>query len=159
MEKIRSGKEVSLACIGVSGTVADDLRRLLVKRLRAACPDAAFRETDAKNPDLVFVALFSGDGGKQPKEIWRDLDAVVRRTWRNDPRTDIVFVDAMKASSADARGKGVMTVEASAMDQVADHYGIPSVRLGALADAWPSFAARPPVNHGARMAAPFMTTP
>ena len=30
MEKIRSGKEVSLACIGVSGTVADDLRRLLV---------------------------------------------------------------------------------------------------------------------------------
>ena len=159
MEKIRSGKEVSLACFGVSGAAADGLRRLSVERLRAACPGAAFREAHAKDPDLVFVALFSGDGGKQPKEIWRDLDCIVRRTWRNDPRTDIVFVDAMKASSADARGRGVMTMAASAMDQVADHYGIPSVRLGALADAWPSFAARPPVNHGARMAAPFITIP
>ncbi len=57
------------------------------------------------------------------------------------------------------RGKGVMTVAASAMDQVADHYGIPSVRLDALADAWPSFAAKSPVNQGARMVAPFMTIP
>ena len=102
------------------------------------------------------MALSSGEGGKQPKEIWQDLDGIVLRTWRNDPRTDIVFVDAMKASSAGMRGKGVMTMAASAMDQVADHYGIPSVRLDALADAWPSFAARPPVNHGSRMAAPFL---
>ena len=83
----------------------------------------------------------------------------MRRTWRNDPRTDIVFVDAMRVSSADGYGKGVMTVAASAMEQVADHYGIPSVCFDALADAWPSFAARPPVNHGARMAAPFLAIP
>ena len=95
-----------------------------------------------------------------------------------------------------------MVRSASAMEQLADHYGIPSIcfaprvmaefqagrlrmsakepeapgktlfakdgvhpgleghalYLDAFKSAWPAFAAMPPIDHGARMAAPFLTT-
>ena len=222
MEKIREGKDVTVAYFGGSVMAMDGWRRLSMEWLRKTYPGTIFREVQAsiggtgskfgvyrygtdvleKRPDLVFVDFSGNDKGEQPKEIWRNFDGIVRQTWRQDPRTDIVFIYVMYAAWTNDYSKGVMVRSASAMEQLADHYGIPSIcfaprvmaefqagrlrmsakepeapgktlfakdgvhpaleghmlYLDAFKSAWPTFASMPPIDHGARMAAPFLTT-
>ena len=44
-----------------------------------------------KNPDLVFVEFAVNDGDKQPKNIWRQMEGIVRQIWKKNATTDIVF--------------------------------------------------------------------
>ena len=147
MAKIREGKDVTVGYFGGSVTAMDGWRRLSLEWLRETYPGVTFHEvqgaiggtgsgfgvyrydTDvlAKKPDLVFVEFSGNDAHEMPKEIWRNFDGIVRKTWRQDSRTDIVFVYTMHAAWTNEYGKGVMIRSASAMDQLADHYGIPSV--------------------------------
>ena len=150
LAKIRAGKPVSVAYFGGSITQMDGWRRLSMDWLKAKYPTCAFTEIAAAiggtgsdlgvyryrqdvlahKPDLVFVEFATNDRGRKPEAIWRNFEGIVRQTWQADPKTDIVFVYTITAPMMEDYGKGVSPRAASAMDQLADHFGIPSVDFG-----------------------------
>jgi lysophospholipase L1-like esterase len=81
------------------------------------------------DPDLLFVEFAVNDGGRSPESIWRSMEGIVRQTWRDDPTTDICFVYTYRLGyENDVRG-GECWRAASAMEMLAEHYGIPSINV------------------------------
>lgn len=150
MEKIRAGNEITVAYLGGSITAMQGWRNLTTDWLRKTYPGAKFKEIHAAiggtgsnlgvfrlgfdvlryNPDLLFVEFATNDGGAAPEAIWRSMEGIVRQTWKKDPTTDIVFTYTITASMMGDYGKGVCPRAASAMEQLADYYGIPSIGFG-----------------------------
>lgn len=151
MKKIREGKkEIVVAYLGGSITAMGGWRNLTTDWLRKTYPNVAFKEVHAAiggtgsglgvyrlehdalrhKPDLLFVEFATNDGGCRPEDIWRSMEGIVRQTWRKDPTTDVVFTYTITASMMDDYGKGMCPRAASAMEQLADHYGIPSIGFG-----------------------------
>ena len=81
-------------------------------------------------PDLLFVEFAVNDGGATPERIHQAMEGIVRKTWRANPKTDICFVYTVSEPFLADLQKGKCSRAASAMEQVADHYGIPSIHLG-----------------------------
>ena len=54
----------------------------------------------------------------------------MRQTWKKDPSTDIVFTYTITAAMKQDYLAGNCNRAASAMEQLADHYGIPSICFG-----------------------------
>lgn len=150
MEKVRAGGPVKVAYFGGSITEMDGWRRLSLEWLRARHPSCGFSEIAAaiggtgsplgayrfgqdvldKNPDLVFVEFATNDNAASPEEIWRNFDGFIRQTWRRDPTIDFVFVYTITQAMAGDYGIGFCPRAASAMEQLADYYGIPSICFG-----------------------------
>ena len=151
MRKIREGrKEIVVAYLGGSITAMNGWRNLTTDWLRKTYPGVTFREVHAAiggtgsnlgvfrlghdalrhNPDLLFVEFATNDGGARPEDIWRSMEGIVRQTWRKDPTTDVVFTYTITHSMMGDYGKGLCPRAASAMEQLADHYGIPSIGFG-----------------------------
>ena len=150
MEKIRAKKDITVAYLGGSITAMQGWRNLTTDWLRKTYPDVKFTEVHAAiggtgsnlgvfrlgfdalrhNPDLLFVEFATNDGSAAPEAIWRSMEGIVRQTWRKDPTTDIVFTYTITASMMDDYGNGRCPRAASAMEQLADHYGIPSIGFG-----------------------------
>jgi lysophospholipase L1-like esterase len=150
MEKVRAGQEVTVAYLGGSITAMNGWRNKTTDWLRSAYPNAAFKEVHAAiggtgsdlgvfrlgrdvlahRPDLLFVEFATNDGGRAPEEIWRSMEGIVRQTWRQDPRTDIVFTYTITTAFTNDYCKGLCNRSASAMELLADHYGIPSINFG-----------------------------
>lgn len=82
------------------------------------------------HPDLIFVEFAVNDNGKSIESVVRSMEGIVRQTWRELPRTDLCFVYTLMASMAPVLEKGKLPLSATAMEKVADYYGIPSVHLG-----------------------------
>lgn len=80
-------------------------------------------------PDLLFVEFAVNDGGAAPEQIQRCMEGIVRQTWKALPQCDICFVYTLTESLAPAMLEGKFQRSASAMEKVADHYGIPTVHL------------------------------
>ena len=150
MEKIRAGKTITVAYLGGSITEMDGWRRLSREWLQKEYPQCTFKEVHAAiggtgsslgvfrfnhdalqyKPDLLFVEFATNDGGAQPESIWENFDGIIRQTWKQDPETDIVFTYTITASMMKDYGAGMCPRAASAMEQLADYYGIPSIGFG-----------------------------
>ena len=150
MAKIAAGKEITVAYLGGSITAMDGWRRLTTEWLRAEYPKAKFREVHAAiggtgsdlgvfrlehdalyaDPDLLFVEFATNDRHAAPETIWRNMEGIVRKTWRKNPRTDIVFTYTITVGMKDEYGAGRLHRAGSAMEELADFYGIPSIDFG-----------------------------
>jgi lysophospholipase L1-like esterase len=150
MDKAKAGQEVTVAYLGGSITAMNGWRNKTTDWLRAAYPNATFKEIHAAiggtgsdlgvfrlgrdvlahRPDLLFVEFATNDGGQPPEQIWRSMEGIVRQTWRQDPRTDIVFTYTITAAFTNDYCKGLCNRSASAMELLADHYAIPSINFG-----------------------------
>ena len=84
----------------------------------------------SKQPDLLFVEFAVNDGGAAPEQIIRCMEGIVRQTWRANPNCDICFVYTVTEALAGPMLEGKLQRSASAMEKVADLYGIPSITLG-----------------------------
>jgi lysophospholipase L1-like esterase len=149
MAKIRAGREVTVAYLGGSITAANGWRPKTTAWLQKTFPNAKFKEVHAAiggtgsdlgvyrvghdvlqyNPDLLFVEFAVNDGGAAPENIWRSMEGIVRQTWRKDPQTDIVFTYTIHEGMIEDLKRGSCPRSASAMELLADFYGIPSVNF------------------------------
>jgi len=150
LRKARAGGPVTVAYLGGSITEQKGWRVKTTAYLKEAFPQAAITECDAAiggtgsalgafrvghdvlgaKPDLMFVEFSVNDGGVQPATIVRNMEGIVRRTWRASPQTDIVFAYTITVGNTNAYLKGRLPVEALAHEKVAERYGIPSVCFG-----------------------------
>ena len=86
----------------------------------------------SQHPDLVFVEFAVNDRITSVIEIRRNMEGIVRQIWAADPTTDILFVYTFRIGD-DSLGQlcqGKMMMSSSVMEEIADHYGIPSIDMG-----------------------------
>jgi hypothetical protein len=81
-------------------------------------------------PDLLFVEFAVNDGGASPQQIFKCMEGIVRQTWRSLPKCDVCFVYTITEALVPAMLDGKFQRSASAMEKIADHYGIPSIHMG-----------------------------
>ena len=150
LAKARAGGKATVAYLGGSITEQQGWRVKTAAWLKKALPAAQIVECDAAiggtgsdlgafrvghdvlaaKPDLMFVEFSVNDGGVPTDDIVRNMEGIVRRTWRVLPRTDIVFAYTITVGNTNAYLKGELPVEALAHEKVAERYGIPSVCFG-----------------------------
>jgi hypothetical protein len=149
--KIRSGQEVRIAYIGGSITAArNGWRDLTFNWFRTNYPKTSFSQIDATiggtgsdlgvfrmdndvlihKPDLVFVEFAVNDSGKKEEDIRKAMEGIVRKTWKQFPESDICFVYTIAENVVETMRKGTYQNSAIAMEQIADHYQVPSVHMG-----------------------------
>lgn len=148
-EKIKNGSEpVKIVFLGGSITNANNgWRDKILSRFRQQYPDKDFvginaaisgtgsgfascrMETDVlhHNPDLIFVE-FRANGGEGVEK--QSVESIVRQTWRNNQSIDVCFVYTVTESMRENILSGKNTSFGTVMEQVANHYGIPSIDLG-----------------------------
>jgi len=149
LAKLESGGDVRVAYLGGSITAAAGWRVKTRQWFAQQYPDAQVSEIHAAiggtgsdlgvfrldhdalqhKPDLLFVEFAVNDGGASPERIWRAMEGIVRQTWAADPRTDICFVYTYRVGYEEGLGQGQCPRAASAMEMLADHYGIPSINV------------------------------
>ncbi|MDQ1085467.1 lysophospholipase L1-like esterase [Siphonobacter sp. SORGH_AS 1065] len=84
----------------------------------------------ALKPDLVFVEFAVNDQGKKPEQIYRAMEGIVRKIWRQNPAIDICFVYTLTADLAPYYQRQELPPAALAMEEIAEHYDVPGVCLG-----------------------------
>jgi len=148
--KLEAGGPVRIGYLGGSITAQPGWRPKSLGWFRAQYPKAEVSEINAAiggtgsglgvfrldqdvlqyKPDLIFVEFAVNDGSTAPESIFRSVEGIVRKTWRANPETDICFVYTLtEGMLVDLQG-GYFPRAASAMEVVADHYGIPSIHMG-----------------------------
>lgn len=148
--KFTAGEPVRVAFLGGSITASQGWRVLVRDHLKAAYPksilteifaaipgtDSAFgacrlgEQVLAHAPDLLFVEFAVNDIGAAPDRIRAALEGIVRQTWRANPRTDIIFVYTLSQAQLRDLQAGRPSATSRAMEDVAAHYGIPSLQFG-----------------------------
>jgi len=149
LAKVVAGAKVNVAYFGGSITAADGWRPQTTAWLRQHFPQARVTEINAAiggtgsdlgvyrlqrdvlagKPDLVFVEFAVNDGGASPAQIYACMEGIVRQIWRTDSTTDICFVYTLHDWMLKDLAAGHLPRSASAMEYIADHYGIPSIHL------------------------------
>lgn len=147
--KAKAGGKVTVAYFGGSITAANGWRPQTTAWLKTRYPKAEFIEINAAiggtgsdlgvyrlgrdvlehRPDLVFVEFAVNDGGAAPQQIYRCMEGIVRQIRKADPATEICFVYTMHDGMLKDLSAGRLPRSASAMEFIADHYGIPSIHL------------------------------
>jgi lysophospholipase L1-like esterase len=142
--------EVKVGYLGGSITAQPGWRVKSLAHFKQAYPGVKFTEINAaiggtgsdlgafrvqqdvlsKQPDLLFVEFAVNDGGAAPEQIIRCMEGIVRQTWRANPNCDICFVYTLVEGMAPGIAAGKFPRSASAMEKVADHYGIPTIHFG-----------------------------
>ena len=145
-----TGAELKIGYLGGSITAQNGWRVQTLAHFKKAYPQSTFTEINAaiggtgsdlgvfrvqqdvlsQGPDLLFVEFAVNDGGADPQRIIRCMEGIVRQTWKANPKTDICFVYTLTEALSPAMLAGKLQRSASAMEKVADHYGIPSIALG-----------------------------
>ncbi len=145
-----TGAEVKVGYLGGSITAQNGWRVQTLAHFKKAYPQASFAEINAaiggtgsdlgvfrvrqdvlsQGPDLLFVEFAVNDGGADPQRIIRCMEGIVRQTWKANPKCDICFVYTVTEALSPPMLEGKLQRSASAMEKVADHYGIPSITLG-----------------------------
>lgn len=149
LAKVAAGDEVKVAYLGGSITAAPGWRVQSLEWLQERYPNAKFAEIHAAiggtgsdlgvfrlerdvlrhKPDLLFVEFAVNDGGAPPERIHKAMEGIVRQTWAADPNTDICYVYTLTEKMLPDLQSGKMPRAASAMEQLADHYRIPSIHF------------------------------
>ncbi|MFI5382277.1 MAG: SGNH/GDSL hydrolase family protein [Tepidisphaerales bacterium] len=150
LAKLEAGGEVRVGYIGGSITAQAGWRPQTLELLKKQYPKANVTEINAAiggtgsdlgvfrhqrdildhKPDLVFVEFAVNDAGAPPEQIHKCIEGIVRQTWRANPDTDIIFVYTLVDGFVKELSGGKFPRAASAMEAVADHYGIPSIHMG-----------------------------
>jgi lysophospholipase L1-like esterase len=148
--KLKQGKDARIAYFGGSITAQDGWRPKTLKWFQEHYPNARVSQINAaiggtgsdlgvfrcrqdvlaQHPDLVFVEFAVNDGGASPEQIYRCMEGIVRQTWRAAPETDICFVYTLEGNMLETLQTGKYPRAASAMEKLAEFYGIPSVHMG-----------------------------
>ncbi len=149
LTKFKDGQPVKIAYLGGSITAADGWRVKTRDWFANQFPDADVEEIHAAiggtgsdlgvfrlqrdalhyKPDLLFVEFAVNDGGASPQRIWQAMEGIVRQTWAHNSRIDICFVYTFRTSFEEPLRKGECPQSISAMEMLADHYGIPSINF------------------------------
>lgn len=149
-EKAGSGGEVRVAYLGGSITAQPGWRPKTLAWFQQQFPQAKFSEINAAiggtgsdlgvfrlqhdvlehRPDLLFIEFAVNDDGAAPMRIEQAMEGIVRQTWRANPNTDVCFVYTVAQSQLTNLDQGFLPSSAAAMEQVADHYAIPSIHMG-----------------------------
>lgn len=151
MAKLHAGKEVRVAYLGGSITeTGDGWRPQTTAWLTKTWPNAKIHEIHAaigatgselgvyrleqhvlqNKPDLLFVEFAVNDGGNNPQKIWRQFEGIIRKTWKANPKIDIVFCYTIVSGMISDCRNGKYPNTANAMEQIADFYDIPSINFG-----------------------------
>ena len=148
--KLSRGDTVRIAYLGGSITAQDGWRPKTLRWFRDQFPAAKVEEINAAiggtgsdlgvfrlqhdvlagGPDLVFVEFAVNDGGASPEQIHRCMEGIVRQTWRANPATDICYVYTLAGGMLDTLKAGHLPTSQVAMEQIAEHYHIPSINMG-----------------------------
>jgi lysophospholipase L1-like esterase len=105
------------------------------------------RDVLRHQPDVVFVEFAVNDASTPPAQIERTIEGIVRQVKAASPTADLCFVytistpglaDLLSGSGGVSEGKllnkqfspGRFPAAATAMERVAQHYGIPSLHFG-----------------------------
>ena len=144
------GADVRIAYFGGSITAQGGWRPKTLAYFQKAFPGAKFSEINAaiggtgsdlgvfrlkqdvldKKPDLIFVEFAVNDGGAPPEQIFRCMEGIVRQTWQALPNCDICFVYTITEALVGPLLDGKFQRSASAMEKIADHYGIATIHMG-----------------------------
>lgn len=150
LAKVHAGNRLKVAYLGGSITAAPGWRVQSREWLQKKYPNAEFEEIHAAiggtgsdlgvfrlerdvlqhRPDLLFVEFAVNDGGAPPERIHKAMEGIVRQVWAADPTIDICYVYTLTEKMLPDLQSGKMPRAASAMEQLADHYGIPSIHFG-----------------------------
>ena len=148
--KWKAGKEVRIAYLGGSITEANGWRPKTMEWFKKEYPASSIVEINAAiggtgsdlgvyrvrqdvldhKPDLLFVEFAVNDGGAPTDRILKAMEGIVRQTWRANPSTDICFVYTLTEGMLGDLEGGKFPHAASVMEEVADHYAIPSIHMG-----------------------------
>lgn len=148
--KTADADPIRVAYLGGSITAAPGWRVKSLEWLRERYPARSFEEIHAAiggtgsdlgvfrleqdvlrhDPDLLFVEFAVNDGGAAPDRIHQAMEGIVRQAWQTDPALDIVFVYTLSQPFLEDLQNGKFSRSASAMEQIADHYAIPTIHLG-----------------------------
>ncbi len=148
--KLDAGQPVRIAYLGGSITAAPGWRVQSREWFAQQYPNSKVEEINAAiggtgsdlgvfrlqndvlrhQPDLMFVEFAVNDGGASPEQIHKAMEGIVRQTWQADPKIDICFVYTLSELMLPDLRSGKMPRSASAMEEVADHYQIPSIHFG-----------------------------
>jgi hypothetical protein len=143
------GAEIKVAYLGGSITAQPGWRPKSLAHFQKTWPQAKFSEINAAiggtgsdlgvfrlkhdvldhEPDLLFVEFAVNDGGTAPEQIFRCMEGIVRQTWQALPECDICFVYTITETLAAALMDGKFPRAASAMEKIAERYGIPSIHM------------------------------
>ena len=143
------GAEIKIAYFGGSITAAPGWRVKSLAHFQKTYPEAKFSEIHAaiggtgsdlgvfrckqdvidKKPDLVLIEFAVNDGGASPEQIHRCMEGIVRQIWTALPSCDIGFVYTITEQLATSMYEGKFQRSASAMEKLADHYGIPTIHM------------------------------
>ena len=147
---VQHERQVRVAYLGGSITAADDgWRELTCNWLRVHYPETIFSHVNAgiggtgsdlgafrveedvikTKPDLVFVEFAVNDGDRPVADIIRSVEGIVRKIWSALPETDICFVYTTDEGKFHDFLEGRQPNSIVAMEQVAEHYGIPSINF------------------------------
>lgn len=146
----KPGTEVHIGYLGGSITAQQGWRPKTLAHFQKTYPQAKISEINAAiggtgsdlgvfrlkqdvldhKPDLLFVEFAVNDGGASPDQIYKCMEGIVRQTWRAFPDCDICFVYTLTEGLAPAMIDGKFQRSASAMERIADHYGIPTIHMG-----------------------------
>lgn len=148
--KVEAGQTVKIAYLGGSITAAPGWRVQSRDWIAQQYPQAKFEAIDAAiggtgsdlgvfrlqndvlrhKPDLLFVEFAVNDAGASPEQIHKAMEGIVRQTWKTDPSIDICFVYTLSEPMLPQLRSGKMPRSASAMEELADRYQIPSIHFG-----------------------------
>lgn len=148
--KLEKGDDVRIGYLGGSITLQPGWRPQTLAWFQDQFPQARIAEINASvagtgsdlgvfrlrrdlldhQPDLLFVEFAVNDRDTPSVQILRAMEGIVRQTWRSMPSTDICFVYTLEDQMVLTLQQGKFPRAVSAMESVADHYGIPSIHMG-----------------------------
>lgn len=148
--KLKKGEPVVVAYLGGSITGQNGWRVQSRDWLRKTFPEAKVREIHAAiggtgselgvfrvesdalsyKPDLLFVEFAVNDSWAQPERVRKAMEGIVRKTWAALPEAEVCFVYTITDKDTAGLVAGKMKRSESVMEEVADHYGIPSIHFG-----------------------------
>ena len=153
LAKLRAGQEVAVAYFGGSITEMNGWRNMTTEwlgqehkaKIREIYAAIGGTGTDLgvyrlrkdvldKKPDLVFVEFAVNDAcqaRQDPAKVERQVEGIVRQTWRTLPNADLFFVYTIRGDMTNDYLNGRMPASTAIMEKIAGHYGIPSLDLGA----------------------------
>ena len=150
LQKLETGGPVHIAYLGGSITAQEGWRPKTLQWFREQFPSAKLTEINAAiggtgsdlgvfrlkrdvldhDPDLLFVEFAVNDSGAAPAQIHRCMEGIVRQTWKHNAKTDICFVYTLAGTMLDTLKEEQLPRSIVAMEQIADHYGIPTINMG-----------------------------
>lgn len=149
--KIDVSRYVRIAYLGGSITAAaDGWRDLTFSWFRLNYPQTIFLQTNAgiggtgsdlgafrveqevleENPDLLFIEFAVNDAARSREEVIRSMEGIVRKVRKHNPYTDICFVYTITETQGQLLLEGKIHTTVLAMEELANHYGIPSIHMG-----------------------------